>query len=245
MHAGAFRVPLHTMLMPLCPFLYMQRAGVDVNLSVDKIPMVKPLHRYTEKAVKIAADQFVFSSLYTLIFFVSVGMMTGAVEKEAGDARRQGMEQMESVLRTKYVSFLEEERQKARAREEDKAAIRSDILKLKAVLGALGGAGRQPAAGTVGGEEREAGAALDRLLDLLHEEEARPELNLTWSAIWAKTWEHTRSVYWDTYVADCLVWPPLQLVNFSLVPLRYQVLYVNTANLFWNSFLSFMANKSH
>jgi hypothetical protein len=114
---------------------------------------------------------------------------------------------------------------------------------------------------------------------------------------------------------DCVVWPPLQLINFTFIPLRLQVrpscltphsnacprchcgplkadtspagtaaglsclsvryaaplneladtvcqcrhrcrllplprlavqvLYVNVANLFWNTFLSLMANKSH
>lgn len=77
----------------------------------------------------------------------------------------------------------------------------------------------------------EAAAALDRLLTLLHEEEGRPELNLSWRTIWVRTWEHTKDVYWETFVADCLVWPPLQLINFSFVPLKYQVLYVNAANV--------------
>ena len=45
--------------------------------------------------------------------------------------------------------------------------------------------------------------------------------------------------------SDCLVWPPLQLINFTFVPLRLQVLYVNIANLGWNTFLSVMANKAH
>jgi len=58
-------------------------------------------------------------------------------------------------------------------------------------------------------------------------------------------WQHTREVYIPTYVVDWIVWPPLQLVNFTFVPLKYQVLYVNTCNLLWNTFLSFMANKGH
>jgi len=58
-------------------------------------------------------------------------------------------------------------------------------------------------------------------------------------------WDHTKQVYIPTYVADWVVWPPLQLVNFTFVPLRYQVLYVNACNLLWNTFLSFMANGGH
>lgn len=58
-------------------------------------------------------------------------------------------------------------------------------------------------------------------------------------------WEHTKKIYVPTYIADCIVWPPLQLVNFTFVPLNYQVLYVNACNLLWNTFLSFMANGGH
>ena len=60
-----------------------------------------------------------------------------------------------------------------------------------------------------------------------------------------KAWEHTKKVYIPTYIADWVVWPPLQLVNFTFVPVRYQVLYVNVCNLLWNTFLSFMANGGH
>jgi len=60
-----------------------------------------------------------------------------------------------------------------------------------------------------------------------------------------KAWEHTKKVYIPTYIADWIVWPPLQLVNFTFIPLRYQVLYVNVCNLLWNTFLSFMANGGH
>lgn len=49
------------------------------------------------------------------------------------------------------------------------------------------------------------------------------------------------SVPLQTYIADCVVWPPLQLINFTFVPLRLQVLYINLANLGWNTFLSMMA----
>jgi len=67
----------------------------------------------------------------------------------------------------------------------------------------------------------------------------------TLSMVVVAAWRHTKKVYWPTYLADWLVWPPLQLINFSLVPLRYQVLYVNACNLLWNTFLSFMANGGH
>ena len=65
----------------------------------------------------------------------------------------------------------------------------------------------------------------------------------SWADIWHETWAHTRTVYLETYIADCLVWPALQWLNFSYVPLRYQVLYVNGCNLLWNSFLSLVRHK--
>lgn len=54
-----------------------------------------------------------------------------------------------------------------------------------------------------------------------------------------------KSQFKPTYIADCIVWPPLQYINFSYVPLKFRVLFVNICNLGWNTFLSFMANKTH
>jgi hypothetical protein len=41
--------------------------------------------------------------------------------------------------------------------------------------------------------------------------------------------------------ANWAVWPMVQLLNFSLVPQRYQVLVVSGASFFWSIFLSFVA----
>eukprot|EP00026_Physarum_polycephalum_P010458 Phypoly_transcript_10622.p1 GENE.Phypoly_transcript_10622~~Phypoly_transcript_10622.p1 ORF type:complete len:306 (+),score=58.29 Phypoly_transcript_10622:35-919(+) len=82
-------------------------------------------------------------------------------------------------------------------------------------------------------------AALD---DLIQKLESGGEDGLQVMKHFKAAWEHTKEVYLLTYAVDWCAWPLLQLVNFSLVPLRYQVLYVNVCNLFWNTFLSFMAN---
>jgi len=81
-------------------------------------------------------------------------------------------------------------------------------------------------------------AALDELIHKLETGNDGPKL----IDHMKEAWQHTKDVYLVTYAVDWCAWPFLQLINFSLVPLRYQVLYVNGCNLFWNTFLSFMAN---
>eukprot|EP00602_Paraphysomonas_sp_CaronLab_P001337 CAMPEP_0185025494 /NCGR_PEP_ID=MMETSP1103-20130426/8428_1 /TAXON_ID=36769 /ORGANISM="Paraphysomonas bandaiensis, Strain Caron Lab Isolate" /LENGTH=74 /DNA_ID=CAMNT_0027558699 /DNA_START=645 /DNA_END=869 /DNA_ORIENTATION=- len=56
--------------------------------------------------------------------------------------------------------------------------------------------------------------------------------------------EHTSKIFLPTFMVDCMFWPPVQMVNFAYVPVQYQVLWVNVAALFWNVFVSYMANKS-
>ncbi|RYG44337.1 Mpv17/PMP22 family protein [archaeon] len=48
---------------------------------------------------------------------------------------------------------------------------------------------------------------------------------------------------WPTLKVNWLVWPTLQAINFSIVPLPYRILFVNTASLFWSAYLSSMANN--
>jgi hypothetical protein len=46
----------------------------------------------------------------------------------------------------------------------------------------------------------------------------------------------TRSI--PTYIADCIVWPPAQTLNFWLVPPSQRVLYVSLVSIGWNVYLS-------
>ena len=48
-----------------------------------------------------------------------------------------------------------------------------------------------------------------------------------------------------SYIADSVLWPVAQAINFSFVPVNLQPVYVNVLNVFWNAFLSYMANKGH
>jgi len=41
------------------------------------------------------------------------------------------------------------------------------------------------------------------------------------------------------YMYDNLLWPPVQMVNFCLVPAKFRVLYVTAFNMVWNTILSF------
>jgi hypothetical protein len=86
---------------------------------------------------------------------------------------------------------------------------------------------------------------IDSMLQKLKEKQALDTAQLSWGDVFNHSFEHTKSVYIETYLADCIIWPPLQFINFTFVPLRYQSLYVNICNLGWNTFLSIMANKSH
>jgi len=44
--------------------------------------------------------------------------------------------------------------------------------------------------------------------------------------------------------ANWLVWPAVQSVNFTVVPLEHRVLVVNVVSLGWNCFLSYLNSQS-
>jgi protein Mpv17 len=67
---------------------------------------------------------------------------------------------------------------------------------------------------------------------------------LSYSDILENTWKHTSIILLPTFLNSCWYWPPVQYINFKYIPLRYQVLYVNTASFIFNIYVSYMANKS-
>lgn len=52
-----------------------------------------------------------------------------------------------------------------------------------------------------------------------------------------------RTNMWETLVANWYCWPVINFLNFLVIPLEYRVLFSNFAAVFWNMFLSAIANR--
>lgn len=176
-------------LQILRAYATLKRAGIEVKLNPEHIPDPSRTSKYLEKAAKIAADQLVFSSAYTLLFFLAIGMANGGVDKLEAERRASAFDEVQHEL---------EDRLKLKLAKPDKQLER-DLLRLKS---------RLQGAGAGKGEEA---AAVERLLVVLEEQRAAKMTQVpSWGDLWASTWAHTREVYVPTYLADCLVWPFLQ-----------------------------------
>uniref|UniRef100_A0A914VSQ4 Mitochondrial inner membrane protein Mpv17 n=1 Tax=Plectus sambesii TaxID=2011161 RepID=A0A914VSQ4_9BILA len=67
------------------------------------------------------------------------------------------------------------------------------------------------------------------------------------SLLQGKTLEQTKQ-YWrsnfpEVYRANLYVWPGVQLLNFSVIPLDQRVLFVQVVALFWNIYLAFKTQQ--
>lgn len=54
-----------------------------------------------------------------------------------------------------------------------------------------------------------------------------------------------KSDFGSTWFVDAVVWLPIQAVNFRFVPVLYQSLTVQAANILWNAYLSFVQHTTH
>lgn len=55
--------------------------------------------------------------------------------------------------------------------------------------------------------------------------------------------ERLKQNYFGILRANYMLWPVAQVVNFTFVPVQYQVLYSQFIALIWNCYLSWMLNK--
>ena len=60
---------------------------------------------------------------------------------------------------------------------------------------------------------------------------------------WEAGTKSTKNNLWETLVANWYCWPVINFLNFLVVPLQYRVLVSNLAAVFWNMFLSNVANR--
>ena len=314
--------------------------GIEVNLDLNKIPKAAKIGKWTSKAAKILADQLLFASTYTFVFFMGIGIMTGALEKYESDLKLQRyqhekhrlylLQKLQKVKENKAVATTTT---KQTSRPFNNNTTNNDEITIDSTTTSSGttsnsklhfqysnqqqqkqnsntNTSSSSAAAIIRLPEVEDSAVeteLDHVVDPRHfktyssiiddddedydiDEKSDsstststststsliiidgsktnswydyinnylypqpiPTLQqpittlikpktITWQEIWNKSWENTKAVYWETYMADCLVWPPIQLINFTFVPVKLQFLYVNTANLAWNTYLSLMAN---
>lgn len=56
--------------------------------------------------------------------------------------------------------------------------------------------------------------------------------------------EDARNKLWPILRVGWSVWPALQMINLSLVPIPLQPLFVSGAGLFWNMYVSLIAQGS-
>lgn len=54
--------------------------------------------------------------------------------------------------------------------------------------------------------------------------------------------EELKAKWWKLYVAEWVVWPTAQFINFYFLPTRYRVLYDNTISLGYDVYTSHIAN---
>lgn len=55
--------------------------------------------------------------------------------------------------------------------------------------------------------------------------------------------DELKSKSWRLYLAEWVIWPPAQMINFFFLPLRYRVLYDNTVSLGYDVYTSYVKHE--
>lgn len=55
--------------------------------------------------------------------------------------------------------------------------------------------------------------------------------------------DKVRNNWWPTLKANWLVWPVVQLANFGIVPVEFQLIVVNVVSIGWNCYISYMNSR--
>jgi Mpv17 / PMP22 family. len=58
-----------------------------------------------------------------------------------------------------------------------------------------------------------------------------------------KSVANVKEKLWPTMITNWKVWPALNLINFTLIPVQFRVLYNNIFGVLWNSYLSFIQHN--
>lgn len=55
--------------------------------------------------------------------------------------------------------------------------------------------------------------------------------------------QHVKNKMWTGLKTNWKVWPPIQLLNFTVIPSQLRVPFVNFVGLFWTIYLSYLQNN--
>ncbi|KER24906.1 hypothetical protein T265_07530 [Opisthorchis viverrini] len=52
--------------------------------------------------------------------------------------------------------------------------------------------------------------------------------------------QRVKHLFWPAYIADMMLWPLLQAINFGFLPTRYRVTYIAVFTCLWNTYLCYL-----
>lgn len=51
------------------------------------------------------------------------------------------------------------------------------------------------------------------------------------------------TTWWPALKANWMIWPAVQFINFTFLPLQYRLFFANVISIGWNSYLSWVNNQ--